>query len=85
MPAGMPALPAVLPVTKDNAMNEAKPRAQAVADGARQLPAEQRAGYIRAACGGDAELEQRVEALLQAEPKAAAPKAGLPRPSRPST
>jgi len=31
-----------------------------------QLPAEQRSAFLEAACGGDAELQANVEALLKA-------------------
>jgi hypothetical protein len=36
------------------------------------LPAEQRASYLKAACGGALALEQRLQALLGESPKTAA-------------
>src|ERR1051325_5615345 len=41
-------------------------RSEAIFHGALQLSAEQRADYIKHACGGDEELRQRVENLLKA-------------------
>ena len=63
-------------------MSDEQPRGQAIAAGARQLPTEQRARYIQAACGGDAALDQRVQALLEApEPgEAAKEEPASPRP-----
>jgi serine/threonine protein kinase len=41
-------------------------RSEAVFHGALQLPPEQRAGYVKRACGSDESLRQRVESLLNA-------------------
>src|SRR5258706_2409789 len=45
-------------------------RAEAIFHGALQLPAEQRAGYLKMACGENAELLKQVEVLLEANEKA---------------
>src|SRR5437773_12525866 len=45
-------------------------RAEAIFHGALQLPAEQRAGYLKMACGENAELLKQVEILLEANEKA---------------
>src|SRR5258706_141278 len=45
-------------------------RAEAIFHGALQLPAEQRAGYLKQACGENAELLKQVEILLGAHEKA---------------
>ena len=45
-------------------------RAEAIFHGALQLPAEQRAGYLKQACGDNAELLKQVEILLTADEKA---------------
>jgi len=61
-------------------MNDRPRREDAIATGALQLPPEQRADYLKAACAGDPALEERVRALLEAEhqptapPETAAPK-----------
>jgi eukaryotic-like serine/threonine-protein kinase len=47
-------------------MTNENPREEAIFDGALQLPPEQRADYIKAACGNDATLLKRIEALLAA-------------------
>jgi len=47
-------------------MNDRNLREEAIFDGALQLPPEQRAGYIKAACDNDAALLERVVALLAA-------------------
>jgi eukaryotic-like serine/threonine-protein kinase len=62
-------------------MNELNPREQAIADGARQLPPDQRANYIKAASGGDAALEQCVQALIEARLEAGTvPEPAVPQP-----
>ncbi len=45
-------------------------REEAIFDGALQLPPAQRAAYVDAACGADAELRRRVQVLLDAHEKA---------------
>ena len=45
-------------------------RAEGIFHGALQLPAEQRAGYLKMACGENAELLKQVEILLEANEKA---------------
>jgi serine/threonine protein kinase/Tfp pilus assembly protein PilF len=45
-------------------------REEAIFDGALQLPPDQRAAYVAAACGGDAALQQRVAVLLEAHGRA---------------
>jgi hypothetical protein len=45
-------------------------RAEAIFHGALQLPAEQRTGYLKQACGDNAELLKQVEILLGAHEKA---------------
>src|SRR4051812_47478971 len=47
-------------------MNGSPKNDVAVFTAALQLPAEQRSAYLEHACGGDGELRQKVEALLQA-------------------
>jgi serine/threonine protein kinase/tetratricopeptide (TPR) repeat protein len=47
-------------------MSQSKLSVGAIFDAAQQLPPERRAAYLQEACGGDAQLRQRVEALLQA-------------------
>jgi serine/threonine protein kinase/tetratricopeptide (TPR) repeat protein len=47
-------------------MNEPDQREEAIFDGALQLPPDKQADYVKAACGGDAALEQRVQLLLRA-------------------
>jgi len=51
-------------------MSEPANREEAIFSAAAQLPAEQRADYLRQACGGDEALQRRIEALLAAEEKA---------------
>src|SRR2546425_849037 len=41
-------------------------REEAIFEAALQLPADQRAAHVQAACGSDAALRERVEALLKA-------------------
>jgi len=66
-------------------MSAPDPRDEAVFDGALQLPAEQRAEYLRAACGEDAALRERVAGLLQAHAKASGPlEAPAVAPRRPT-
>jgi eukaryotic-like serine/threonine-protein kinase len=62
-------------------MNDPSQREAAIARGALQLPPEQRDNYIKAACGGDVTLEERVRALSIARAQAAAP----PAAASPST
>ena len=45
---------------------------------AKETPAEERAAFLAAACGGDGELEREVESLL-AHDRSAGPEASLPR------
>ena len=47
-------------------MSRPQEQAGAIFDSALELPAEQRAAFVGKACGGDAPLRQRVEALLHA-------------------
>lgn len=47
-------------------MSESRERAGAVFDAAVELPPEERAAIVEQACGGDAALRRRVEALLKA-------------------
>ena len=54
-------------------MSTPNSRDEAVFDGALQLPPDQRAGYLQAACGNDAELHQRVRALLEAHAQHSGP------------
>jgi serine/threonine protein kinase/Tfp pilus assembly protein PilF len=54
-------------------MSDANSRDEAIFDGALQLPSDQRAGYLKAACGGDAELQRRVEGLLAAHDRSVGP------------
>ena len=51
-------------------MSASPDREEAIFDAALQLPPEQRAEHIRQACGDDAGLRQRVEALLAAHEQA---------------
>ena len=51
-------------------MNTPPEREEALFEAALQLPPEQRAGYLDKACAGDAQLRQRVEALLLAHEQA---------------
>ncbi len=51
-------------------MSEPTNHEEAIFDAASQLPLEQRADYLRQACGSDEALRQRVEALLKADEKA---------------
>jgi eukaryotic-like serine/threonine-protein kinase len=58
---------------ESNAASPKKPapgREEAIFDAALPLPREERAGYLAQACGQDASLRQRVEALLQASDEA---------------
>jgi len=45
-------------------MNEPEHNEEAMLEAAAQLPAEQRAAYLKEACGADTEQRQRLEALL---------------------
>src|SRR3989442_14285499 len=47
-------------------MNEPRPREETLFEAVVELPPEQRAAYLKGACGDDAKLRQRVESLLQA-------------------
>jgi serine/threonine protein kinase/tetratricopeptide (TPR) repeat protein len=47
-------------------MNESRQPDETIFEGAVKLPPDQRAAYLEEACGDDARLRQRVEALLQA-------------------
>src|SRR5512143_1307607 len=49
---------------------------EAIAQAALALPPEQRAAYLNQVCGGDAQLRQRIEALLQAHERAGASMGG---------
>ena len=51
-------------------MSEAPEREEAIFEAALKLPPEQRADYLRDACGDDHELRARVEGLLQANENA---------------
>jgi hypothetical protein len=51
-------------------MNPQPDRIEAIFTAALARPAEERAAYLDQACGGDAELRRRVEALLQAHDNA---------------
>jgi serine/threonine protein kinase len=51
-------------------MNPDHDRIEAIFTAALAKPAEERAAYLNQACGGDAELRQRLEALLQAHDNA---------------
>jgi serine/threonine protein kinase len=57
-------------------------RIEAIFTAARAKPAEERAAYLDQACGGDAELRRRVEALLQAHDNAGS---FLNRPAAPAS
>jgi serine/threonine protein kinase len=52
-------------------MDQPRQREETIFEAARQWPPEQRTAYIKGACGEDAGLRQRVEALLRAHEKAA--------------
>src|SRR5882672_3075036 len=54
-------------------MNDPNLREEAIFDGALQLPAGQRVGYIEAACAGDATLLKRIRALLAAHEQGGGP------------
>src|SRR5258706_204961 len=54
-------------------MDDRKQREEAVFEAALQLPAEQRAAYLEAACSEDGELRHGVEALLQAHQQTRGP------------
>jgi serine/threonine protein kinase/Tfp pilus assembly protein PilF len=54
-------------------MSDRNLREEAIFDGALQLPPEQRTGYIKAACGPNAELQQRVQDLLEAHMRSDGP------------
>src|SRR5436305_399557 len=62
-------------------MNTPESREAAIFDGALQLPAEQRTAYIRAACGEDGGLRERVEGLLQAHEQPKGPLDGSATPT----
>ena len=66
-------------------MSNPTDREVAVFGAARRLPATERAAYLDEACGGDAALRQRVEALLRASEEAGAflqdPAPGAQRPA----
>ena len=47
-------------------MSNQNPREEAIVNGALQLPPEQRTLYLKAACGDDAALQERVRAALEA-------------------
>jgi hypothetical protein len=47
-------------------MSESHQHEAAIFDAALELPPDRRAEHLDGACGGDAELHQRVEALLKA-------------------
>src|SRR6266446_2667388 len=47
-------------------MSQPNPREKAIFEKALSLPPDQRASYLNKACSQDAQLRQRVEALLQA-------------------
>src|SRR5207247_570463 len=51
-------------------MSEAHQREAAIFDAAMELPPEQRAAHLDQACGGDAALRLRMEALLKADESA---------------
>ena len=52
-------------------MNTPHERDESIFEAALQVPPEQRAGYLSQACGGDAQLRQRVEVLLRDHEQAA--------------
>src|SRR5258708_13451402 len=64
-------------------MNEPNSRDEAIFDGALQLPPGQRANYIKAACGDDAELHARVQGLLAAHEHSTGPLEGPTVVARP--
>lgn len=45
-------------------MNTPPERDESIFEAALQLPPEERVGYLDKACAGDAQLRQRVEAML---------------------
>src|ERR1051326_8670435 len=51
-------------------MNEPANREEAIFSGALQLPASDRAAYLRQACGANVQLRQRVETLLRSHTQA---------------
>ena len=63
-------------------MNHSAPREEAVFDGALQLPPDQRAAYIQAACAGNQPLLDRLQSLLAAHDRLAGP---LEQPAMPSS
>jgi hypothetical protein len=65
-------------------MNDRIPREEAIADGALLLPTEQRANYIKAACGDDSALQASVCALLEARAVGDTPPQAPPPPVRPT-
>jgi WD40 repeat protein len=58
-------------------------REEAIINGALQLPAEQRTSYVTSACGGDAPLRGRVQALLAGREKAGDPATSTGPPAGP--
>jgi serine/threonine protein kinase/Tfp pilus assembly protein PilF len=64
-------------------MNTPESREAAIFDGALQLPLDRRLTYIKAACGTDTELLQRVQKLLQAHEQGTGPleEPAVPTPS----
>ncbi len=62
-------------------MVERRERLKRVLDEALDLPAAERAGYLSAACGGDAGLRREVESLLAAHAEAGSFLGGEPPPS----
>ena len=50
-------------------MDKPRQSEEAIFEAALQEPPEQRAAYLKGACGEDAQLRQRVEALLRAHEK----------------
>ena len=51
-------------------MSDALPSEESIFEGALQRPATERAAYLQAACGGDADLRARLETLLIAHDQA---------------